>query len=97
MKQVYIVNPELVKAYEAGKTVSELAAEYGVSNPKIRRALRGEIPMRDDRGRAASGLAKRVRNADIIKLRNSGMKLAEIADMHGVSRQRIHKICEAYK
>lgn len=87
---------ELRKDHLAGRTPEMLACDYGISDDTVRKILRGEHPYRGTdiyRPKGAHALAIDEATAEQIRQRISdGATYAEMAVLHGVSKQTISSI-----
>jgi Mor family transcriptional regulator len=85
----------IAERYVDGELVDLIAAEYGLAAGSIRQIANRAGATRRFRNRSASGErahGTELRNREIRSLYEDGVGFQEIADRHGVSRQRVEQI-----
>ena len=80
------------------KTYNEIAKELNLSDQTVANRLKAALltGRLDKQAITTQSQQKRVRQAEIIKLIDAGYKYKEVADMLGVTRQRIYLLVKNY-
>jgi len=79
---------EIVRMYEEGQTLREIARQMRLSQVPIRRVLRDK----NVTVRSHADTTKMTRNQKVIEMCHSGMNYQQVADAVGLTRQRVHQI-----
>jgi len=84
-------NDEMRRLYERGASRNEIAAEFGMSSAGVGHILRQAGVQIRPVGRPRGSIDP-ARTKAILKERARGVRLQDIGDRYGISRQRVHWI-----
>jgi transposase-like protein len=88
-------NADITKRYQQGISISELAAEYGISGPRVYEILR-KMGARSGKGAKKVKTAERIK--EVIRLRQLGLSLASIAKKIGCGNASyMHNIIKKHR
>ena len=88
---------EIVEAYREGATLDQVADRCGVSWRTVYRTIRAIAPWILRRQGAPRRPDPNERDRRILENRRAGMTLAEIGELEGLSRQRVHVILKRWR
>ena len=85
----YTRDMNLCHAYKMGTKVADLAVDYGLNEPMVRKIIRKHgVEIRNARPPIPSG-----RNSEICKLREQGFTYELLSERYGLSIGRLREIC----
>ena len=86
-----------MEAYREGATLSQVGKRYGMSNRTVLTRIRAVAPWILRRRGPIPRPDPNERDRRIIANRQKGMTLAEIGELEGISRQRVHAILKRWR